>query len=235
MGQRDHPLAPRRRLAGGQAPRPARPIWRTGRTAATGSRPRWSSPTAGTRSPPRRPPAPSATTSPATRYAAAGTRRILEGRARPRAVRWMSCASTRSSQSTSTTGISPCAVVAPDGNSSAPRPPSPSTWPGCRPPRATGTSRAAISASSRLAREHALPGDRDRGPGLRRGPRGGTRAPREPARRAARGRGGLPPRRRGHPDRAGSATGWSRWPPTRACRHRHRPCLYVLTELTTVG
>ena len=41
--------------------------WRTGRTAATGCPARSGSPTAGTRSPPRRPPAPSATTSATTR------------------------------------------------------------------------------------------------------------------------------------------------------------------------
>ena len=63
VGQRDDPVATRTRAGWSSSSPPRWRTWRTGRTAGTGCRARWSSPTGATRSPPRPPPAPSATTS----------------------------------------------------------------------------------------------------------------------------------------------------------------------------
>ena len=51
---------------------------------------------------------------------------------------WMSCGRTRWWPSTSTTATSPPRSSRRTATSSAPRPPSAWTWPGCRPPPATG-------------------------------------------------------------------------------------------------
>ena len=84
MGERDYPLAPGRRLAGGQAPSAAlapgepaaRPLPDLGRGGVLLPRDEVAA---------RRPPAPSVTTSPATGTRPLVHRRILEGRAAPAA------------------------------------------------------------------------------------------------------------------------------------------------------
>ena len=91
------------------------------------------------------------------------------------------------------------AVVAPDGNVPGRRSPSRSSWPGCPPPPATATS-APPSPAHRHREGRRGPRGRNREPGLRRGPRRGPRAHREPAlARQARAR--LPAAARGHPHR----------------------------------
>ena len=208
--------------------------WRTGRTAGTGYRLPSRSPTAVTRSPPRRPAARSAMTSATTRRVIAGTS-TRAGRPPRRPSRpWTSCASTRSWRSMSTTGTSRPPPSRPTATSSASRPPSPSDLAGLPASTRDGRLRAAITTLIAAAK---------------------TRGARAivienlnfaEARAEGRERAGTGPRAAGA---AGPSGGWS--PASRPARfrdrltqmaanaglhgHRHRPGLYVLTELTTAG
>ena len=135
-----------------------------------------------TRSPRRRPPAPSATTSPATRYAAAGTS-THPGRPRPAPAAPLD----ELRQQPGRRGgrqrrrISPSRSSRRTATSWAPRPPSALDLAGLPSATRDGRLRAAISGLIATANEPRRPGGRDRGPGLRRGPGRGTRAAREPA------------------------------------------------------